>query len=516
MSGQVLSWIDDLHQVKGNVLQLQSTLNQLLSRTPSVQQFKELKSLYNSPSLVDSASAHLLLEKLKVSLNSPHIKVAVRLKTLYDKGYFPFFLGLSRINFKHPKADRYVGYLLDYNPVKPTVEVAGGESKAEKAKPDSSPPHDTRVDNYPPSLPPIDNELLLRLIMTDKSFRQPWDYLELETEFHDFNNNHNRKLSILGESLLEFILVEILDHEFPKLHEDDILYLKLRLIATHVLAKLAYSYNMADIVMAQIPKNASVDEKLSVFRNVFLAYLAGMTKSSYTIAEIKTWVCKLYQPIVSRLHEHCVAEANLKNPYVVSFLEFQFLVLRVNNLCDDETKKIKYTFKSVNSEEDMGDVGFVTQLVLHETGLGVGTSSVSLSEAKQKAVFLLFEDPALKKRMFDIFLNNYRAPRYPATDRMLQYTALNYGDRASEKPNPDRNDGGLIYDEKIIGDSKKSTHEDDGYSPEVSDAEYEPMDVKKDTVREKREEPPSALHPRRPLPYGMLPPIPNMKKTKNI
>lgn len=470
MSDDLLKWCDDLHQVRGNVSQLQATLNQILGKAPTGTQYRELLRTYDT----NTQNPSPILEKLRASLHSPQVKVAVRLKSLYDKGFLPFLLLLTKINFKSSKADRFVGYLLDYNPPKNDKTFVDKETKAVSSSADSA--------LYPPTLPPLDNLLLLKLVLTDKSLRQPSDFLELEFSDgkHDFNNNHNRKLAMQGLNRLNLCLVEILDETFPNAHEDDIEHLRYRLTTTHVLAKLGFCYNFADSVLHQISKDASTDAKLTIFRNVFLAYIGAMAKVSYSFEETKMWVGKLYQPIISRLQDECKDQQRFKSPGVIAFAELLFLVARVNNYFEEPTKKIRYEFEVLEVDP------YVCQLHVGELDLGIGRGS-TLPAAKQNAAYETFNSKELRTQLITHIIDNYRVPE----------TLEDKNAAPKEK-------------------AAESMSDDDAYSPDIDD--YDPED-RKEVGSSVPPPPPPPLapkppsnQPRMPLQYGMLPAIPNVRK----
>ncbi|OBA19837.1 hypothetical protein METBIDRAFT_45047 [Metschnikowia bicuspidata var. bicuspidata NRRL YB-4993] len=538
MSDPVLAWCDDIHLVRGNVSQLQATLNQIITKTPTVTQYKNMISTYDSPDADKTTDAPSILEKLRSIMHSPQVKVAVRLKSLYDRGYLPFLLGLSRINFRSQKSDRFVGYLLDYNPPK----VDSSEMFPEEGDFIRNTHNDPENVSYPPSLPPIENQLLLRLVFTDKSLRQPSDFLELEFSdgFHDYNNNHNRKLMLRGKDILNLALNDILDQEFPAAHEDDLVYLKHRLTSTSILAKLAFCYNFSDTVMHQIDQNTPTAEKLIIFKNVFLAYIGGMSKLEYTFQAIRLWIGRLYNPLICKLQAD-KGKSQLKNVSSLAYVELNFMFRRVNNLTEEPTKRIRYEFKTLNTE-----VPVACQLVVSNVKLGIGLGS-TLEEAKHKAAHTTFETPELRSQLMDILVSQIRIP-------------LKEKDLASMK--------------EASSTGKESVAEDDAYSPEISADEYEPEVPQSSNGRDttkithaslpklnyndwppqtsqrihlsetesvaRTTEPPRApkmqyvapkhiphhhnkqqaangpsaaqTPARKPLPYGMLPPIPNMKK----
>lgn len=461
-SDDFLTWCDDLHQVKGNISQLQATLNHVLNKAPSVAQYKHLDKVYSQGAA--EAADQPLMEKLHTSLQSPQVKVAVRIKSLFDRGYLPFLKTLTKINFKSPKVDRYVGYLLDYQPSRKDIKAIGPEDPPKKH--DKSAVGDDHAP-YPPSLPPLENSLLLRLVLTDKSLRQPSDYLELETDdgHHDFNNNHNRKLSLHGARLLDMALLDVLDETFPKAHEDDLEYLRYKLTNGHLLANLSYCYNFPESVMHNVSKELTSKEKLSIFKNVFLAYLGAMSKSDYSYDEIKMWVGKLYGPVISRLHEESSQQGKLRNPYEIANAEFRFLVDRDSGFLSSGRKKINYEFE-FNSEESP----LTCQLSVGDIKLGIGIG-VSYVEAKKKAMFATFEDKELRTKFFEYLLEHYASGESKENNKPETTTQQNLAEGGDDMQddNEDNEDQEIeiAYNEQSTQSKADDPEEsdDEAYSP---------------------------------------------------
>lgn len=470
-SEDVLTWCDDLHQVKGDISQLQATLNHVFAKAPSVAQYKNLVKTVSDSSATSSLDPPLV-EKLKVSLNSPQIKVAVKVKHLFDRGLLPFLKSLTKINFKSPKVDRYVGYLLDYQPLRKDIPSIGPEEPPKK--------HSVGDDQapYPPALPPLENPLLLRLVLTDKSLRQPSDYLELQTEdgHHDFNNNHNRKLALHGARLLDLALLDALDEEFPMAHEDDLEYLKYKLTNGHMLAKLAYCYNFPESVMHNVSRELTSAEKLNIFKNVFLAYLGAMSKSHYSYDEIKMWVKKLYGPLMSRLHEESAKDEKLKNPFEIANAEFRFLVDRVNAFLGPGVKSIHYEFEFKPEESPL-----VCQLRIGDLHLGIGIGG-SYVEAKKKAAFATFEDHELRTKFLEYLIEHYSSGNEGREAEKEENT--NEKSKENKEPHEKEHPGQPDVDKMEHDDPHSSTgelakgpdeSEDEAYSPALNgEDEYEP------------------------------------------
>lgn len=477
--------LEELTQMKGHISQLQATLNQVLLRAPLVTKFKELCGVLEQPGSLPPALASnpQTVERLKQTINTPQIKVAVRIKELCDKGYLPFLLTLAKCNFKLSKFDRHVGYLMHYKPPKDQVLLKEGKNGRLVGK---------DIEMYPPSLPPIDNTSLLKLVLTDKSLRQPSDFLELQFHdgHHDFNNNHNRKLALKGKALLEYLLLEILDDKFiHKAHEDDVIYVKNRLTSTMILAKFAYIYNLTDELQHGVSEELNFEDKLVVFKNVFLAYIQALTMLNYSTAEIKRWLEALYEPMMEKLLSKYSDGEILRNVYAVALSEFHFLMTRVSNYFEQSTKKIRYDFNVVELDP------YVVTLNIGGEDYSTGTDGSEIG-ARQKAAYELFQSKTLRSKLMKYLLKNYKKPE---SQKSAEAAKSAEPAKLADSTPP----------------SSKSIDDDDDYDPEAlspikddTPASSQMPSSQKQDAPPKQEPPPA----RKPLPYGALPPIPTMQR----
>lgn len=481
----LLDWCDDLHQVRGNVSQLQATLNQILTKAPSVGQYRELFRTYGAATIDTPLPIH---EKLKVALNSPQLQVAVRLKSLFDKGLLPFMLGMSRINFKSPKCDRFVGYLLDYCPPKQDVpNISVEDSKQIKSGLLGE------LELYPPALPPIDNKALARLVFTDKLLRLPSDVLDLKAEngTANFNSSHNRKLALKGRYTLDGALVDILDSALPEAHEDDIEYLRFRLSAPHILAKFAYVYNLPEALVHQVPVDTSIEDKLAVFKNSFLAYIGGLTQDNYSPKQISNWLRGLYKPLVSALETEYRQSGQLKSKEAIAWAEFQFLMARLNNYFLIPIRKIQYEF-TVHEESPQ-----VYQLEVGTMQLGTGSGATAM-DAKKKAVFVTMSDVSMRSQLLSYINEQIKLSR----------------DVAEPKSTKSKSEATATATEANI--SEPNTSETGEKPDEEKKAFNPPLGPKKLQQINLAKVPLAPLNqPRMPLQYGMIPSsVPKVHKRK--
>lgn len=440
----LLTWCDDLHQVKGNISQLQATLNQILTKAPSLDQYRELSTYLDNPNKGDASS---IIDKTRNFLSSSQLKVAVRMKFLYDQGLLPFLLALSQINFKSVKSDKFVGYLLDYTPPR---DIGSNLAMVLKQRVNSG--KQVNIESFPPVLPPISNESLLNKILTDKSFRQPADFLELD-DANDFNRSHNAKLGLRGKRLLEFALIEILDEKLPDIHEDDLYYLQFKLVSTSILTKLAFGYNLADNYKFHFSKEMNLDDKLAKLSNIFLAYIGGLALDGYSFAEIKLWIAKLYEPIIQDFNEN---NDTLKPLNKLALIELNFLFKQVTNMYYIPPQQTTLQFETLETDPH------VVKLSINGQTLGIGTSSIGVEEAKVRAASDAFSNKQKIDEIIRIMITSYEE---------LQKSKQNTPGPVSTNSSNDDDDD----DEYSKHNNDNDSLTEEPYSPKIdSEEEYEP------------------------------------------
>lgn len=369
----MLTWCDDLHTLKGSVSQLQSSLNTILSKAPSAIDYKLLERELETKNLQ-------INERTKTLLFTPQAKVGIRLKELYNSEKLPFLSMLNKVNFKLANSDKWVGYLTDYTP------PAGiGADLFEYIRGQKSNNSKSSTASYPPSLPPIENSSLLQRIFTDKSFRQPSDFIEL-SNLDDFSRRHNAKLSMKGKRILELALIEILDSKFPNLNEDDLYLLQFKLVNQTILTKFSFGYNFVkELKFATSIDGLTVPEKLNILGNVFLAYIGGLSTESLSFQEIKFWLSKLYSPIIEDIYL-VLKQNNLFRPLEnLAKTELDFLL----------GDKVQY----LETPNDF-DV-FTIEIKYNGITIGIGSSRKDVEEAKINAAREVFEN---KLKLDEIFI----------------------------------------------------------------------------------------------------------------
>lgn len=406
---ELVTWSDDLFVVRGMVSQFQASFNLVVSKAPSQAQYKRLMKLYGGEGLslpTQSIEDNHLAEKLRTLLTAPQIKVAVHLKRLFQQGHLPFLLLLAKINLKQQKSDQFLNFFLDMVPPKNGQIARDLNALEHDAKEDPLPlpvdlaPNvsDTQTPGFsgdwPPTLPHIDDVLLLKLALTDKLARQPLDYLESSFPggCFDYNNNHNRKLALRGAAALDLQLFDVLDARFPKMHEDDLVYLRTRLTSTAVVAKIAFAYGLPEKAVHGAGEDLADAAKVSIFANLFRAYVGGLVVSGHGRGELATWLLRLYQPFLERVEQD--EFRNLTDAAAVAHAELAFMLRRVSPFASDGPGRLAFSYNELETDP------FVEQLVIGEETFGIGTAPTA-AEAKRRAAYETIHNAELKQKLAD-------------------------------------------------------------------------------------------------------------------
>lgn len=388
-SKSLLTVCDDLTQVKGNVSQFQAMVNNIISKAPTREEYEKLLKtirLGEAP-----GETKQTIERLEQLITVLQTKVAVRLKELFLAGYLPLLTSLSKINFKSNIEDQFVSYFMDYNPVLPSNVVQDLRVLQGKKADHLTAPID--IISYPPTLPSINSTILLLRIMTDRSYRQPLDFIELAS--NDYNKSHNGRLVLRGRAIMQLCLVEVLEESYSRLLDEDIQFISHKLMAPIILTKFAFGYNLVDHLKYNVSVDADYEEKLQIIGNIFLAYMGGLKTEGYDLSDLKLFVKRLYEPVI--------ADYMNKNDVLskVALVELDLLFKLITNLLYLPRENIRYEIIQVESDPH------VARILVDNEELGSGVSSVSFEEAKCRAAQDILNDHNRIRKIWEILKNNH-------------------------------------------------------------------------------------------------------------
>jgi ribonuclease III len=109
---------------------------------------------------------------------------------------------------------------------------------------------------------------LLRRALTHKSYSH---------EAKDFDVRHNETFEFLGDSVLGFVIGDLLFQHFPALDEGALSKMKAYLVSAPSLAKKAHQYGMGDVILLGVGEEKTGGRKKdSLLANLFEAVIAAV------------------------------------------------------------------------------------------------------------------------------------------------------------------------------------------------------------------------------------------------
>lgn len=403
MNKDLVTWNDDLNHAKGSIAQLQAAILQVVKRTPNVQEFNELIQIINRASAGLNDGDKFLIEKLKLLLNTPQLKIGMKFKQLFELEELPFLKMLTLIHLKLNKdgkewgikEDQLLNYLLEYHRKEDSdVSVIDADVKelqqlneqivdidAEDGNGFKPADMNQQADINLPDLLPIKDDKLFKRTFLHESFIDPLNEIE---NLEDIANSDNSKLVILGRMVLRGLLIEILMQKYPKLYHEDMLMMVEQLMNVNILFKLSLVYNLVDNFKFKVSDKVPMSEKLTIIGDIFLSYMGGLS-FEYSRIKLKIWVYNIYKFILPPiLGNHLKAQTN--NPQFI-FNQFHFLL-------SDLPVDVKYEWMDA---EPYGVKLYITATdgTDEELGIYMGLSSDETS-AKVKAIGEFLHDAAMK------------------------------------------------------------------------------------------------------------------------
>lgn len=380
---------------------IQELFQKLLCDSPGTIEIQEITAFLDEKTQLGTEEE---IKEIQNKIKQKEIRIAVKLRELCKCGYMPFITSLISINFNTNKPDKFFDFFIDHVPVEEIKKDLPqflmnnrNNTKEDNGEKEDKKNMNTSFMSYPPLIPHIACEKLLLEIFTDKSYFSPSEFLELTNE-DKFNNKHNSKLSMKGRSILELILFDILNEKYPDICETDLYVFRYKLLSDQILSKLAFGYNLIEHYKYNISNELPLNCKLQIFAKLTLSYVAGLLMDGYTMIFIKSWVEKLYMPIIE----------DFKNSKSLKFLkrsalaELNFLFKKVFNIYQISQEECDLKFLQLESDP------FVVKLSIKGKSFGVGTSSTSFEEAKERAAADALGDNEKLETILKFFVDEFQ------------------------------------------------------------------------------------------------------------
>ncbi|CAK9436081.1 uncharacterized protein LODBEIA_P06390 [Lodderomyces beijingensis] len=432
----LIQTVDELAQLRASVSQFQATFKSIIQHAPRFDEYKKLLDVAGgdggstTTTEANNANANagtgtkadavgktgemkVVVDKLRDLVYTPQIKVAIRLKVLYEANRLVVLKRLANIKFKTGNgsssssgggggggsgsdSDNALEQFLQVVPSDTdNAETSNGGETAEAHEEESkaAAAAAAALHSYPPTLPPIRDQSLLIRITTDKSYRQISDFVESTSS--KFNNSHNGKLAMQGRTLMEWILFGILSKQFPSMYEEDLIVIRSRLMSRAVLARFAFGYNLVDSMKYQLSVDADIEDKMELVGKIFLSYIAGLEIEGYKLDSLRAWLQHLYQPMISDVMKTDDPARKM------GMIELESLFKSATNLNQLPRKDVN--FKVIHTKSDP----FVAEIMLNDQLLAIGSSVATFEEAQDRAAMEIINDPQKIKMVFKMMTESY-------------------------------------------------------------------------------------------------------------
>lgn len=178
--------------------------------------------------------------------------------------------------------------------------------------------HDTKK-SWPPSLPEINDESLLQQVFTHRSAVSDASLVNTT----NILNTHNERLEFKGDSVLDFIVCQMLFDAFPNDTEGSLSIKKAALVCNDTLfdfsviyklySKLKISSDLHNKVYESPTSNVpDAFHKNKAVADVFEAYIGGLALDRGLIV-VQNWLVDLYAPMIQEMQQGSTVDEVDKN-----------------------------------------------------------------------------------------------------------------------------------------------------------------------------------------------------------
>ena len=185
------------------------------------------------------------------------------------------------------------------------------KAEAGKSKDGSGSPHGSPGPAWPPPLPEIDDDALLQQVFTHRSAIVDASM----SSKADILSTHNERLEFKGDSVLDFIICDVLFAAFPTAAEGSLSIMKSSLVCNDTLFDISVAYRLHERLRVSTDLHSKVfgphvpfgttalpdaTKKNKAVADVFEAYIAGVAINR-GLKVVQTWLQALYAPLVDDL-----------------------------------------------------------------------------------------------------------------------------------------------------------------------------------------------------------------------
>lgn len=245
--------------------------------------------------------------RIKTLLQEPRISLARTLKLEYERGNLPV-LGYIADPSKNNNTEAGLGpsaFMLNFDPSphnRRTLSMSSLSSSLQTTSTTGSSSQKRIKKHWPPPLPEIHDRELKRQVFTHKS---------VANEFHqrltkrELLSKHNERLEFIGDSVLGFIVSNLIYEWFPDAAEGDLTSMRSFLVCNDTLWDWATMYGLEKKLETRFELTGEVEGKKSkIIADTMEAYIGGVymdPKGGPGV--VKEWLKELLEPMMDDMEK---------------------------------------------------------------------------------------------------------------------------------------------------------------------------------------------------------------------
>jgi len=218
--------------------------------------------------------------QIKDIVNHPLVLAAANLKTAYSKGLVKDF-------------NLLVNEQIPINGNNPQLATMNADQTESSAPPSPSSTVSINSGTELPKLPEIEDQELLKVVFTHSSAANSPKY-----DLHE----SNERLEYIGDSVLNFIVSDLLYERFPEYQEGLLSTLRAAIVCNKTLIEWSLAYGFDKKLVSEMDISKDHPEYKKLYADVFEAYIGGLYMGfGKDLSRIKPWLSALADIIIQNL-----------------------------------------------------------------------------------------------------------------------------------------------------------------------------------------------------------------------
>lgn len=362
-----------LESLNHAMINLSKYTNQVLSLCPELGQLTDLKMEKN--------------KDLDHILQQPRMRFARTLKQEYNKGNLPIldFLAKCQDQDAEVAITKPSSFMLNFDPSPHDRRTLASSSSSESRQA-------KKIKTWPPPLPEIHDRALRKQVFTHKS---------VANEFHqrltkrELLSKHNERLEFIGDSVLGFIVSNLIYEWFPDAAEGDLTSMRSMLVCNDTLWEWALLYGLEKQLETRFELTGEVEGKKSkIIADTFEAYVGGVYMDPKGGPKVvKDWLKELLKPLMADMEQQRSSIEPLDREAKQTLYQ--------------QIGSHEFNPQYITTHEGDGDVPFTVECRMGDEVIGVGSAS-NLKNAGLRAAMMALKNVRIVEKYSELRRRHYK------------------------------------------------------------------------------------------------------------